>query len=147
MRPVISWIVVADAAQARVLVNDGPSHGLTVERELTHETLPSREIDSDRPGRTNDSHGQFRHPLAPPTDPARDRKYRFAREIIRTLDDARKQNAFERVYLVAPPQLLGDLREAMTAELRKMVAGEMNKDLTKVPVRDLPSFLGKLLPV
>ena len=121
-----------------MLVNDGPSHGLNLEREMSQKVLASREIDSDRPGSTRDSHGPFRHALDPSTDPARNRKYRFAREIVRTLDDARRHNAFQRVYLVAPPQLLGDLRDAMTPELRKMVAGELNKDLAKVAVRDVP---------
>ncbi len=55
---------------------------------------------------------------------------------MRTLGGARRHNAFQRVYLVAPPQLL-----------RKMVAGELNKDLTKVPMRDLPQHLDNLLPV
>lgn len=58
MRPIISWIVVADAGQARVPVADGPSHGLNLEREMIQDVLPSREIDSDRPGSTRDSNGR-----------------------------------------------------------------------------------------
>lgn len=42
----------------------------------------------------------------------------------------RSRAALQRLYLVTPPQLLGDLRDAMTPELRKMVVGELNKDLT-----------------
>ena len=127
IKPVVSWVVVADASRARVLVNDGPNHGLTVEREFEQE-------------------GYSKHATELP-DQVREQKRRFAREIARALDDARKQNAFERLYLVAPPQVLGELRSELTPELSKMVAGELNKDLTKIPLRDLPGHLGPLLPV
>lgn len=146
MKPVISWVVVADASLARVFVNDGPNHGLTLEREFEQEVKKSRDILSDRPGATTDRMGYAKHATEPP-DQVREQKRRFAREIARALDDARKQNAFERLYLVAPPQILGELRSELTPELSKMVAGELNKDLTKIPLHDLPGHLGPLLPV
>ncbi len=141
IKPVVSWVVVADASRARVLVNDGPNHGLTVEREFEQEVKKSRDILSDP-----DRMGYSKHATELP-DQVREQKRRFAREIARALDDARKQNAFERLYLVAPPQVLGELRSELTPELSKMVAGELNKDLTKIPLRDLPGHLGPLLPV
>ena len=74
-------------------------------------------------------------------------KRRFAHQIARTLEDARKQNEFERLYLIAPPQMLGDLRAELSPELAKMVVGELNRDLTKIPLHDLAGHLGPLLPV
>jgi protein required for attachment to host cells len=146
IKPVVSWVVVADASQARVLVNDGPSHGLTVQREFQQEVKKSRDVLADRPGSTNDSMGVAKHATSPP-DQVREQKRKFAREIANDLDAARKHNEFERLYLVAPPQILGELRAELTPELTKMVAGELNKDLTKVPLQDLPDHLGSLLPV
>ncbi len=113
------------------LVNDGPSHGLKAAREFAQEVKRSRDILSDRPGATNDRMGYAKH-ATQLSDQVREQKHRFARNIARALDDARKQNEFARLYLVAPPQLLGELRSELTPDLAKMVAGELNKDLTKV---------------
>lgn len=146
VKPIVSWVVVADASLARILVNDGPGHGFTVQREFDNEVKKSGDILSDRPGSTNDRKGYAKHATQPP-DQVREQKRRFARDIARALDDARKQNEFVRLYLVAPPQLLGELRSELTPELAKMVAGELNKDLTKVALHDLAGHLGPLLPL
>lgn len=146
VRPVVSWIVVADASQARVLANDGPNHGLTVERQLAQEVKRSRDVLADRPGAVTDRMGYAKHATSPP-DQVRVQKRRFAREIAHTLEDARKRNEFERLYLIAPPQMLGDLRGELSPELAKMVAGALDRDLTKIPLHDLAGHLGALLPV
>jgi protein required for attachment to host cells len=141
------WIVVADASAARVFVLGGPLQRISLEpvRELSAEIKPSREIASDRPGRTQDRAGQGRHAEEPPTDPKRHAKANFAREIAQVLDDERKQNGLYRLYIVAPPQFLGDLRSAMNGEVRGLVESEINKDLTKLSVHELTKQLQDLL--
>jgi protein required for attachment to host cells len=83
MRKTITWVVVADGARARLLVNEGPGKGLDElpDGEMAAEHAPSRDIQADRPGRTFDSAGEGRHAKEPPTDPHRDAKRRFAREV------------------------------------------------------------------
>jgi len=141
------WIVVADASAARVFVLGGPLQRISLEpvRELSAEIKPSREIASDRPGRTHDRGGQGRHAEEPPTDPKRHAKASFAREVAQVLDDERKQNGLYRLYIVAPPQFLGDLRGAMNGEVRGLVESEINKDLTKLSVHELTRQLQDLL--
>ena len=146
IKAVVSWVVVADASQARVLANDGPNHGLTMERQFAQEVKRSRDVLADRPGAVTDRMGYAKHATSPP-DQVRVQKRRFAHQIARTLEDARKQNEFERLYLIAPPQMLRDLRAELSPELAKMVVGELNRDLTKIPLHDLAGHLGPLLPV
>lgn len=83
--------------------------------------------------------------MEPHTDPSREHKHRLAREIIRFVEAARKRNAFGRLYLVAPPQALGDLRGELGASLGKMVGGELDKDLTHLAIHELDGSLRDLL--
>lgn len=144
-----NWIVVADAGAARIFVLAGPRQRIRLKpvRELSADIKPSREIASDRPGRTHDRGGQGRHAEEPPTDPKRHAKASFAREVAQVLDDERRKNSFAALTVVAPPQFLGDLRGVMSGELRAMVETEINKDLTKLPVHELTPQLQDLLYV
>ena len=142
-----TWIVVADAAAARIFALNGPRQSIALNpvRELTAEIKRSGEIGSDRPGRTHDRAGHGRHAEEPPTDPKRHAKFSFAREVGHMLEDERRRNAFGRLHVVAPPQFLGDLRGVMGTELRAMVDTEINKDLTKLSVHELTPQIQNLL--
>lgn len=53
----------------------------------------------------------------------------------------------ERLILAAPPKALGKLRHALDPETRKRVIGEIDKDLTDAPPRELPAFLGEVINI
>lgn len=138
-----TWIVVADAARARAfLLNKSEK---TLETMWSHEsvaaTLASRDIASDRPGRTFDRSGHGRHGMEAPTDPARYEKERFAREVVQKLDDGRKRNAFDILIIVAPPQFLGDMRSTMPVPLQKRISLEVDKDLSKMKPAEICAHL------
>jgi protein required for attachment to host cells len=146
LKPTV-WVLVADAARARLFQVNQPQQTLSaaLERELIGSNLPSREIASDRPGRTFDSGGQGRHAKEPPTDPARHAQSEFAREVVQLLDEKRESRAFERLIVVAPPQFLGDLRATMSQQLREAVSAEVAKDLSKLPLHELQDHLREVL--
>jgi protein required for attachment to host cells len=143
----ITWILVADSERARVFVATGAQGVLepALPQDFVHGAAPSREIASDRQGRVFDRFGPGRHAAEEPTDPHRFEIARFAREIVHVLDGERKRNAFERLVVIAPPTLLGDLRAAMPDPLRSMVAAELDQDLAKLPARELADRVRALL--
>jgi protein required for attachment to host cells len=146
--PNTTWILIADGARARLLAQDKPFEALkpALEQEqLTGSTAQSKEIGSDRPGRAFDSAGQGRHAMAPPTDPQRYAKFAFARELVERLEDALHGGRFQHLVLVAAPKTLGDLRELLPPPVKAKVVAELDKDLTHVPVRDLPRHLASVL--
>jgi len=149
MKPVKTWIIVADGARARVFLNDGPGHGI---RELSEYTLnnklkPNRDINADRPGRTFDSDGDGRHAMEPSTDPNRHEKQLFVKKIIAMLEGEDHKKTFDRIVLVAAPQTLGDLRSALSENLTRKLTGELAKDLTQLNERALVGHLGDMLAV
>lgn len=83
--------------------------------------------------------------MDPPTDPHRYEKKRFVRSVIDELEERRKKNEFEHLVIVAPPQTLGDIRAEMSDGLKGMVKAELNKDLTKLTVHELPEHLVEVL--
>lgn len=147
MRKPIIWVLLVDGQRARLLQTNGRGTPLiqATDHEFIGNAEPSRDIASDRPGRGHDRAGQGRHAMDPSTDPHRYEKKRFVRLVVDELEERRKKNEFERLVIVAPPQALGDIRAEMSDGLKDMVKAELNKDLTKIPVHDLPEHLAEVL--
>lgn len=141
------WVLVADAAHARIFEVDAREGvlGRAPVREAAAQTAASRDIASDRPGRTFDSGGQGRHAKEPPTDPHRHEKRRFAHVLAGILEDERKKEAFGELLIVAPPQMLGDLRAELSAEVQKLVEVEIAKNLSMLPAHKLKEQLDEAL--
>lgn len=132
LMPKGAWIVVADGEKAMILENTGipgaPKLAL-VSRDEAEAVVGA----SDRAGRLADGGPNQRSALEQ-TDYARLNAERFVDDIVATLDQKRSKGAFSALILVAPPQVLGALRGAMTDGLRALVVAEVDKTLTKHPL-------------
>ena len=71
MKPVKTWILIANGTRARIVINDGPGHGIKPEpeREFEGVNAPDRDLVSDKPGRSFDRAGQGRHGMEPRSSP------------------------------------------------------------------------------
>ncbi len=147
MKPSTTWILIADGATARVISFDDKEHALGSVDDILLEgnRLPDHDLVADRPGRAFDRVGGGRHGMEPRTDPQRIEHQRFAREIIAALELARQKNRYDRLILVAPPKMMGDLRGMLPPAVAETVSGEVTKDLTKIPIHDLPAHLETVL--
>ena len=147
MKPVTTWILVADAARARVLAATGPRAPLAQVPglHLESEHQKTSDIVSDKAGRTFQSVGSGRSAYEAREDPHRALKKSFAHHLSELLDQKAAAGAFDRVVLVAPPAFLGDLRAAISESVRGRVHGEVAKDLTKTPNDEVRSHLGDLV--
>ena len=149
MKPIKTWILIADGARARVLQNDGPGHGLQeVEGLVFHsDHSATHNLVSDREGRSFSSHDEGRSAIESNSDPHRELKKKFAHELAEMLARSLEQNAYDRLIIVAPPGALGDLRAAISDHVRANVVGEVAHDLTKTPDGELAKHLkGVLVP-
>lgn len=149
MKSIMTWIVIADGAHARIVLNDGPGHGVKPGPKMEFHGLnaPGRDIVSDRPGRAFDTAGQGRHAMEPHSDPHENEQRRMHHELAAYLDKEAKQGAFDRLVIVAPPKALGILRAELSGAVGARVTGELNKDLTRVPIHALAAHLGPILAV
>lgn len=149
MKPQRTWILIADGIRARILLNDGPGRGVRQlpNCEFTAPNQSDGEIDADRPGRTFDSAGSGRHAFEPHSSPKRDAKHDFARQIIARLVREYNDGNFDRLIVVASPQMLGDLRSLFPNGLKASVIGELAKDLTHLSTDKIGLHLTDLLAV
>ena len=149
MKAIVTWVLIADGAQAKVFRNAGPGKGLEAIKELhfEEEPLQTREIMSDRQGRSFSSVGHGRSAMEHPTDPSQLREERFVKSVTEVLDKKCREGAFDRLIIAAAPTALGDIRGALTDRLKQSVTAELPKDLTNVPTPQLEKHFADLLVV
>jgi protein required for attachment to host cells len=135
------WVLVADGEKALFLRNEGDARypNLQVVREIREENPPTREQGTDRPGRLSDPSGP--RSAVEDTDWHRIAKERFADEIAQRLYMMAHRGDFEHIFLVAPPQVLGEMRKKLHKEVEARVAGEAPKTLTGHPVSEIEKVL------
>lgn len=112
------WVVVADGEKALFLENRGDTQypDLQVVQEMEQENPATREQGSDRPGRYSDGPSAHRSAVED-TDWHRLGKERFADEVAERLYKLAHRGAFKEMVLIAPPQVLGDMRRNCTRKL------------------------------
>ncbi len=136
-----TWVVVADGEKYRLLRNEGdalrPKLSVVLAEEI--ENPPARALSSDRPGRMNDQ-GRSKSALEQ-TDWHRLSEQRFAQDLAALLVDWAAQGRFRRLVVVADPRTLGTLRAAYGDRLKSVLAGEIGKDLTNVPIAKIEALL------
>lgn len=139
MRNRVEWVAVADGRRLRVLERPVPAAPLReLEAEAAgHAAPPSRALGADRPGRVRESVGGARHAVEPRQDPHEAAEAAFAREVAERLERAAEAGRYGRFVVAAPPAFLGRLRPALGAETRRRLAGTLDRDLTRLPVRDI----------
>lgn len=147
MKNKTTWILIADAARARIVRNDGPGRGVEAVKGLTfeQERLKSGDLMADKPGRTFDSVGAGRHSVEFSSDAVREQDRTFAGSLVSVLQVALARGDFDRLVVIAPPRALGDLRSALTAPLKAVLHAELGKDLTHVPNSELAAHLEAVL--
>lgn len=143
-----TWIVVAESARARVFSRAGIKGRLQEIADLSHpeSRLHDRELTSDMPGRSFDSHGQGRHSMEQPTDPQDREAQAFAEEIARQVDHGRRERSFDALVLVAPPKFLGLLRAELNKLTRDLIVAEINRNLVEADPETIGQHVSESTP-
>jgi protein required for attachment to host cells len=142
-----TWVLVADAAGARVLRADAETRRLELLRTYPHQEGRAKPSDLvvDRPGRSFDSNrAGGRHAMEPDTDVKRAELHRFAHELAGELDAAAAADRFHNLVIVAGPRLMGELRRALPERVAVRIRHEIGKDLAGL---DVPQLATQIAPV
>lgn len=136
------WVIVADGEKALFLRNQGDARfpNLEVVQEMEQENPPTREQGSDRPGRYNDGPTVHRSAVQD-TDWHRLNKDRFAGEIAERLYSLAHRGEFEDLVLIAPPRVLGEMRQKLHQEVGDKVRAEIPKTLTNHTIAQIENLL------
>jgi protein required for attachment to host cells len=135
-------VFVGDGEKALFLRNKGDAQllNLVVERVAEQDNPPTREQGTDRPGRSFASAGTHRSAMAE-TDWHRVAEERFAGDMADRLYKLAHAGRFDRLVVIAPPKVLGNLRKAFHKEVSDRVTAEIPKELTSHPVDQIEKLL------
>ena len=137
-----TWILVANASQAKLYANTGPKKGLTLVKALQHPESREKAADlvSDRPGHMQ-SAGNGHGARQPRTDPKTNEARHFAQELARELNHGRTSGQAGRFILVAPPAFMGLINEKLDGPTAGLVTDRFEKDYTKSGEKELVGHL------
>ena len=127
------WVLVANKARAVVLSTSSRHERPMVVDVIEHPEgrLLDSALKSDRPGQTFDSRGVARHSVQPNESPSKHETRVYVHELSLMLDAAADAGKFDQLVLVCSHELLGELRNALHAQVSARVVLEVAKDIAK----------------
>lgn len=158
----IIWVLVADGSQSQVYVrckrekhlplagNSKHPHYeesevwelMPVEKMLWHAaSTDTYELGRDRLGRVVESVGSARHMSQPHIEVKEEVKLQLAKTIAEHINKAHASKAFDRLILVAPPRMLGYLRDQLDKKVMKAVIAELVKDITHFDTKSVAGMI------
>jgi len=150
-----TWVVVADAARARIFRVEG----MDVERGLARRPVPASstvlveikdilhpesrsheiELASDAPGMSSVANMQSKFGMDEKVSPKEEEGVRFAKEVA---DFLKMQGAnYDQLYLIAPPHFLGLIRPNLDKAIISKLVMEIDKDLSRHSAEDILAHL------
>ena len=127
------WILIADAASARVFSTSALNAPLQLERHMANPDGRARTQDlvTDQPGRYRKG-GAPKSAMDPRTTAHEEAAEDFARHLAEMLGQEAGRRSFDSFAIVAPPHLLGQLRSKLTHPLTTRLKATLAKDLTHI---------------
>lgn len=137
-----TWILVANAARARLYENTGIGKGLNLLSEFDHpqSRLKAADLVTDRAGFMQSS-GNGQGARQPATDPKQNEAEHFAQEIAHSLESGRGQNKYGRLILVAGSPFLGTLKARLSQHILALTSDTLEKDYTSANTREISKHL------
>lgn len=139
------WYVIADGGRARFVERDEGGEFRTVCSFVASELHKrAHDLGLDRPPRTKESASPARHAIEPRRDLHQAAKEDFVKLVAGQLEEEHKRGQFDGLVLVAPPRVLTELKENLSHQMAKLVASDLQKDLTRIPDHDLIEHLASV---
>ena len=139
-----AWVVVADSEKALFLRNEGDEEHLHLQvvSEMEQDNPPNREQAANRRGRMSDggAGGAHRSAVAD-TDWHRMNKEMFAKDISDKLYELAHKGRYDKLFIAAAPLVLGEMRKELHKEVQDKLAGEIDKNLTNLPIHEIEEHL------
>lgn len=140
------WILVADAASARLFLRENAGSLSRVEA-LYHDDSRKHEGDlrTGGKGEVEDSAAHGRHQADPQTRTSEKHEDIFAKQIVARLKSGLNNDDFDELVLVAAPQFLGRLRDRLDSPLSQRLVATLDKDWTNQNDADIEKHLASQL--
>jgi protein required for attachment to host cells len=130
MKQTRTWVVVADGAEARILLHKSGEHKLQQlpSREFHEFDPPTHELVTDRLPRAHESGSPTRHAIQPKSDPHQQNKEKFIKKLIGHIAASAQRNEFDGLVVVAPAPALAMFRNHYPNVLKTLLKREIVHD-------------------
>ena len=137
-----SVVLVADGRKMLFLRNEGDAEfpNLVVEKAQEQDNPATRDQATDSAGRASSPQGGVQSSVEP-TDFHQIEEDRFAADAAEFLKTGALKNKYDSLIVIAPPKTLGELRKHYHKEVTSRLKGELDKDLTGHPIKDIEKAL------
>jgi protein required for attachment to host cells len=140
-----TWVVVADAKGARIFAYEEKNGPWTLVEEVKGDGSGHPDQTGDFGKKASEHKGALHgHGEQNPKETA---ERRFAHTLAHMLERGLSKKAFAKLALVAPPKLLGDLRENLSRGLQACLVTQVHKDYVHFNAQELREHLRGELPV
>jgi protein required for attachment to host cells len=139
-------VVVTDSEKTLFLRNltDAEDPNLVVDGKHTEENPPDREQTANRRGRQSESTSPSVYAYDE-TDFHELQKERYAEDLADRLYKMAHEGRFEKLILVASPQVLGVMRDALHKEVSDKLIATVDKTLTNNPLPEIERIVSDAL--
>ena len=140
-----TWILVANASQARLYANSGVKKGLSLLKEFSHPESREKasELVTDQQGHymgQGNGRGSFIT-----REPKENEMEHFALELARELEQGRTHNSYARLILVSSPHFLGLLKARVSSHVRDLISETLEKDYLRATDKELADHLEPMI--
>jgi protein required for attachment to host cells len=137
-----AWVLVGDGRRALFFQNHGDAEllDLRIVETRVDDNPPTHEQGTDRPGRSFTSFSPGRSAVQN-TDWHELEEERFARAMADRINQAAESGELNAIAIIAPPKALGEIRKELSVKAQSKVVGELAKDLTRHPLKDIEKAL------
>ena len=143
MKPIITWVLIADLASARILENT-VVEGRRVQRAVHAFKAPDILSYSDDEGRTMAGTTSARVRLNRHVEHTPESES-LVRQIVELLNDSLRNKAYDRLILCAGPSMLGMLRKHLPGEVTKVIRAEIPKNFVNTPNTKISKYLSDVI--
>ena len=146
MKPIRTLILLASERQMRLVENAGVGKGVTEVATYSVDDLGKISARyADAPGVQRAAPGMGGHEFERPTSERRQQREDFAGHVLDETARIFQKNGYDRLVVAAAPKMLGALRDDMPDSLRSVLHADLDKDLVKTALNELPGHLDDVL--
>lgn len=138
----MTWVITTDTNTCRIYYYKKKPTQLTLLKEIKHpeSKLKNSDLVSDKQGhyKANDAaHGNY----SPHMEAKEIEIDNFSRVIANELDQGRNKQSYEKLIIIAPPQMSGLLFQHINKHVKELVTNNIQKDLLHLADHELLEFL------
>lgn len=139
MNPVTTLVLLADETRARLLENKGVNKGLVQVGTIEAASFDDTQVRyADTVGRSRSGASGTPQAGDRSTTEREQKRENFARHVVDGAEKRWVKGKYDRFVLAAPPHMLGAIRDLIGGSMADKLAFDLPKDLTKIPLNDLP---------